>query len=157
MESEPESLNEDLSELTKVESMRRIELITGAERRRNRSHDEKASIVAESMVPGAVIAEVARRHGLSPQQLYGWRSTFRANAHKALRHQQGDPTFSPIVFDDGPAAVVQRGGRKMSIETPHGDVEPSIELTIGVVRVIIRGTVDQDTLGVVLKALKGLT
>ena len=58
MESDPEALNEDLSELTKAEPMRRIELITGAERRRNRSHDEKASIVAESMVPGAVMSVV---------------------------------------------------------------------------------------------------
>ena len=152
MESEPETLNEDLSKLTKVEPMRRIELITGAERRRNRSHDEKASIVAESMVPGAVIAEVARRHGLSPQQLYGWRSTFRANAHK-----QADLTFSSIVVDDRPAAVVQQGGRTMCTEAPHADAVPSIDLTIGEARVIIRGAVDQDTLGVVLKALKGLT
>ncbi len=150
MENDPEALTEDLSELTKVEPMRRIELITGAERRRNRSHDEKASIVAESMVPGAVIADVARRHGLSPQQLYGWRSTLRANAHK-----QATPTFSPIVVDDGPAAVVQRGGRRMSTETPRDDVAPSIELTIGAARVIIRGAADQRTLATVLKALKG--
>lgn len=152
MESDPEALNEDLSELTKAEPMRRIELITGAERRRNRSHDEKASIVAESMVPGAVIAEVARRNGLSPQQLYGWRSTFRANAHK-----QGDPMFSSIVVDDSSAAAVQQGGRTMCTEAPHTDVAPSIELTIGAARVVIRGAVDRDTLGIVLKALKGLT
>ena len=52
MESEPEVLNEDLSELTKVEPMRRIELITGAERRRNRSRDEKASIVCREYGAG---------------------------------------------------------------------------------------------------------
>ena len=152
MESDPEALNEDLSELTKVEPMRRIELITGAERRRKRSHDEKASIVAESMVPGAVIAEVARRHGLSPQQLYGWRSTFRADAHK-----QVDPTFSSIVVDDRSAAVLQRGHRTKCTGSPDTDAAPSIELSIGEARVIIRGAVDQRTLATVLKALKGLT
>lgn len=151
MESEPEALNEDLSELTKVEPMRRIELITGAERRRNRSHDEKASIVAESMVPGVVVAEVARRHGLSPQQLYGWRSTFRANAHK-----QTDPTFSSIVVDGRPAALVQQGDQTMGTETHHAFAAPSIELTVGRSRVIIRGAADQITLASVLKALKGL-
>ncbi len=131
--------------------MRRIELITGAERRRNRSRNEKASIVAESMVPGVVVAEVARRHGLSPQQLYGWRSTFRANAHK-----QSDPTFSSIVVDGRPAALVQQGDRTMGTETPHTAATPSIELTIGSARVIIRGAADQNTLAYVLKALKGL-
>ena len=151
MESEPEVLNEDLSELTKVEPMRRIELITSAERRRNRSRDEKASIVAESMVPGAVIAEVARRHGLSPQQLYGWRSTFRSNVHK-----QDDPTFSSIVVDAGPAAFVRQGGQTMGTKAPHADAAPSIELIIGSARVIIRGAADQNTLASVLKALKGL-
>ena len=150
MESDRETLNEDLSELTKVEPIRRIELITGAERRRHRSDDEKAAIVAESMVPGAVIAEVARRHGLSPQQLYGWRSTFRANAHKLA-----DPTFSSVIVDDRSAVVVQRGGQTMRTEAPHTDTAPSIELTIGAAQVIIRGAVDQGTLATVLKALKG--
>lgn len=152
MENEPEALNEDLSELTKVEAMRRIELITGAERRRNRSPDEKAAIVAESMVPGAVIAEVARRHGLSPQQLYGWRSALRAKAQG-----QVEPTFSSIIVDDSSAAVVRRGDRTMCTEAPHTDVAPSIELTIGAARVIIRGAADQRTLAAVFKALKGLT
>ena len=151
METDREALNEDLSELTKVEPMRRIELITGAERRRNRSPDEKALIVAESMMPGAVIAEVARRHGLSPQQLYGWRSTLRANAHK-----QSEPTFSSIVVDEKPAAVGRRGDRTMCTEPPHDDSAPSIELTIGEARLIIRGTADGRTLATVLKALKGL-
>ncbi len=87
MESEPEALNEDLSELTKVEPMRRIELITGVERRRNRSHDEKASIVAESMVPGVVVAEVAR-HAQLPQRVAGG-CLFRRDPAGARRF---DPT-----------------------------------------------------------------
>ena len=45
----------------------------------------------------------------------------------------------------------------MCTEAPHTDVAPSIELTIGAARVVIRGAVDRDTLGIVLKALKGLT
>ena len=43
----------------------------------------------------------------------------------------------------------------MSTETPRDDVAPSIELTIGAARVIIRGAADQRTLATVLKALKG--
>ena len=56
-----------------VSAVRRIELITGAARRRQWSSDEKARIVMESLRPGANISDVARRNGLSPQQLFGWR------------------------------------------------------------------------------------
>jgi transposase len=53
--------------------VRRIELITGSGRRRRWSTDDKARIVLESLAPGANVSEVARRHGLRPQQLFGWR------------------------------------------------------------------------------------
>lgn len=54
-----------------VTTVRRIELITGTGRRRRWSADDKARIVVESLKPGANVSEVARRHGLSPQQLFG--------------------------------------------------------------------------------------
>lgn len=40
----------------------------------------KSRIIAESFEAGANVAEVARRHGLVPQQLYTWRGRFRARA-----------------------------------------------------------------------------
>jgi hypothetical protein len=43
--------------------LRRIAMITGVERRRKCSAREKAEIVAASLVEGAVVCEVARRHG----------------------------------------------------------------------------------------------
>ncbi len=43
--------------------LQRIEVITGVERRRKWRTEEKLAIVAESLVEGAVISEVARRHG----------------------------------------------------------------------------------------------
>jgi transposase len=52
--------------------VRRIELITGTGRRRRWSSEDKARIVVESLEPGVSVSEVARRHGLSPQQLFGW-------------------------------------------------------------------------------------
>ena len=53
--------------------VRRIELITGTGRRRRWAPDVKARILLESFEPGANISEVARRNGLTPQQLFGWR------------------------------------------------------------------------------------
>ena len=58
--------------------VRRIELITGSERRRRWSDEDKARIVVESLVPGANVSEVARRNGLSPQQLFAWRREARS-------------------------------------------------------------------------------
>jgi transposase len=60
-----------------AEVARRIEVITGAGRRRRWSADEKARMVLESLEPGANVSAVARRHGLSPQQLFGWRREAR--------------------------------------------------------------------------------
>jgi transposase len=60
-----------------VRRIERIELITGTGRRRRWSADDKTRIVVESLKPGASVSEVARRHGLSPQQLFGWRRQAR--------------------------------------------------------------------------------
>jgi len=59
------------------QSYRRIEILTGTPRRRRWSAEEKARIVAESSAPGAVARTVALRHGVHPNQLYGWRRGFR--------------------------------------------------------------------------------
>jgi transposase len=59
--------SDDTKEVPAPVRLRRVEVITGAERRRKWSAQEKAEIVAESLAEGAVVSEVVRRHGLSPQ------------------------------------------------------------------------------------------
>jgi transposase len=49
------------------------ENLSRPERRRRWSSEEKAGIVAEGMLPGATVTEVARRHGISRGVLYTWR------------------------------------------------------------------------------------
>lgn len=49
------------------------ELLTGPERRRRWSPAEKVAIVQETYEPGVTVSLVARRHGLSPAQLFAWR------------------------------------------------------------------------------------
>ena len=70
--------SDDTKEVSAPARLWRIEVITGAERRRKWSAEEKAEIVADSLAEGAVVSEVARRHGLSPQQLFGWRARLRS-------------------------------------------------------------------------------
>ncbi len=50
--------------------VRRIEVITGACGRRRWTIDDKARIVEETLEPGASVSVVARRHGLTPQQVF---------------------------------------------------------------------------------------
>jgi transposase-like protein len=51
----------------------RGEVLGRVERRRRFSLEEKISVLAEACAPGAVISEVARRHGLLPSQVFKWR------------------------------------------------------------------------------------
>jgi transposase len=48
--------------------------------RRRWSDDEKARAIEASLAPGVVVSEVARAHGVTPQQLFGWRREARQKA-----------------------------------------------------------------------------
>ena len=61
---------DEISDDTKT-GFQRMELLTGPIRRRRWSAEEKARIVAETLLPGARVSEVARRWQLHPQQLFG--------------------------------------------------------------------------------------
>ena len=52
--------------------VRRFEVINGVMGRRRWSADDRARILEESLAPGAVVSVVARRYGLTPQQLFTW-------------------------------------------------------------------------------------
>jgi len=54
-----------------------MEIITGVERRRRWSVEEKLRIVAETEQRGAGIAEIARRYEISRGLLWNWRSQVR--------------------------------------------------------------------------------
>ena len=73
----------DLSLEPNGSGLRRIEVITGAGGRRRWSEGEKALAVEESLAPDAVVSQVARRHGATPQQLFTWRREARRRAEAA--------------------------------------------------------------------------
>ena len=77
-------------------AVRRLEVITGTGRRRRFSDDDKARIIEETLAPGAVVSEVARRHGLTPQQLFGWR---RQRASRQRASDTEAPLFVPAVVE----------------------------------------------------------
>jgi len=59
----------ELMDMSKAEPVRRLEVFTGTGRRRSWTAEQKARIVAESCTEGATVSAVARRHGLTAQQL----------------------------------------------------------------------------------------
>src|SRR5512144_760737 len=87
--------SDDTKEVSTTVRPRRIEVITGVERRRKWAAQEKAAIVAESLAEGAVVSEVARRHGLSPQQVFGWRARLRKAVRSAASPRDARPAFVP--------------------------------------------------------------
>ncbi len=65
---------------TKAAVFHEVTVIEGSARRRSWSREEKARIVSESLDPTVSVSAVAQRHGLNPNQLYGWRRQFRDEA-----------------------------------------------------------------------------
>lgn len=121
---------------------RRIEVITGAGGRRRWTAEEKGRIVAETLEPGAVVSVVARHHGLSPQQLFGWR---RAARTPGVPIEDVAPKFVPAVLD--PEAAQRRRRRS----APGA---AAIELEIDGVTVRIGDGARPRTIAAVIRALK---
>lgn len=103
--------------------VRRFEVITGVIGRRRWSADDRARILEETLTPGAVVSEVARRHGLTPQQLFTWRREARKAAETL-------PVFVP--------AVVERtGSEAFEEEQTDGSPQTYSEQTI-ILRQMVR-------------------
>src|SRR3979411_3193410 len=51
----------------------RVEVLGGVERRRRWSRDDKMRIIEETFAPGAVVTEIARRHGIATRLVFTWR------------------------------------------------------------------------------------
>ena len=134
--------------------MRRLEVITGTGRRRWFSADDKARMIEETLVPGAVVSEVARRHGLAPQQLFTWRRQSRqpAGAHAATEA----PAFVPAVVEPVlPEGAARRRQRQRT--RPMDRASGIIELEIEGVNVRVGRGADAKTVAVVIRALKAGT
>ena len=93
-----------------TKSVRRLEVFTGAGRRRTWSDEDKARVVAEIETSGDSVSGVARRHGLSPQQLFGWRR--QVKEAQAVVSKDDEPRFVPAVVDAAPSDTAGHLQRK---------------------------------------------
>ena len=116
--------------------MARVEVITGRERRRRWSEEQKRAIVAESLAPGAVVSDVARRAEICPGQIYRWRQELRATSVSG---------FAPVLIaPESPDTNAEDGCR----------AAPAIEIEFaGKVRVRIPASIPAGLAAAVVKAL----
>ena len=63
----------------------RVEVLAGIQRRRRYSVDRKLAVLEEAAVPGMTISYVARRHGISPSLIFGWRRRMSEGGKEAVR------------------------------------------------------------------------
>ena len=63
----------------------RIEIITGRERRRRYTAQEKLRLIEQTMQPGMTVSAVARMNGVSPSLLFGWRRRMAEGGEVAVR------------------------------------------------------------------------
>jgi transposase len=110
----------------------RQEVLVGVERRRRWFDEQKLSILNEVGLDGATVADVARRHEVTRQHIYQWRTELR---RKNLLSGDADVTFFPVEAhvqgsstvrpsQGGSAEILLRNGRRLCyIEgLPEGDL-----------------------------------
>jgi transposase len=108
-------------------------------------------IVEETLTPGAVVSEIARRHGLTPQQVSGWRRASRRSAE--VSDDIGSPRFVPAVVEQPKPEPVRRQ-RRPRRASRSGDATGLIEVEIGGVTVRVRRGADAKTVTAVIQALQ---
>jgi transposase len=118
-------------------------------RRRRWSDREKAQIVREVQRPGAILQEVAQRHGLHPSLLTRWRAQHRTVVKKApLRQARLLPVRVEPQTRSTPRALRVDGIRARASKL--GSIE--VEFSAGR-RAHIQGMVDAQTLRTLLQEL----
>ena len=101
-----------------------MEILTGVERRRRWSSEEKIQLLREAATPGASVAVVARRHDISRSQIYQWRRAFRSGRLRSEALAVVD--FLPVEVCD------EENDEETAAEAPTcSDVPISIDLHHG--------------------------
>lgn len=138
---------------SKLETVRRVEVFTGTGRRRAWTAGEKARIVAESDMGGETVSAVARRHGLTPQQLFGWRREARQRAESET--DETGPVFTPVIVK----ASRPHSDAPMALAGPRAvpSSRPMVEVVIGAATVRVPTGIDAETLATVLRAVRAAT
>lgn len=137
-----------------------VEIITGRERRRRWSAEDKLRLVAETEEPGTRVRAVAARHGVCESLLFTWRRQVRDGVLAAPEM----PVFMPVQMLGTSLTTpgLSRPGPPLAAAPPAGPPAPArpqgsvIEIELGDGRQVRVGAdVNQAALRRVLAALRG--
>ena len=137
----------DTNEATK-RSRGRAEVLSGVVRRRRWRAEEKGRIVAQAVAPGAVVADVARQHDLTPQQLSNWIKAAKQGRLMLPAPEPGGESAEATDADFVPVVAVQ------AREAAGADAAPCIEIVAGSVLVRVPLGADARTLAAILRAVR---
>lgn len=156
-------------ETFKTTNRQRVDVRIGVERRRRWSREEKLRIVRESLEPGAIVTEVARRNEVSASLIYAWRRQALAGLVEGFRlvevvadtpeplSSEADPDAPPPMIAAGPPATAVAITNVPAVpEAVPGAASPrpSIEVTLpGGAVVRVDGAADVKALRAVLGVL----
>src|SRR5215217_9062283 len=124
-----------MTEHTTMSSVSRLEVITTGARRRW-TLDEKHRIVAESYRAPRIVSATARRHGLTPSQLFTWR---RLESQGRLTADVDEPAFVPAVVTSAPPTSPWTSGSEGLPAGPEVVSSPSGAVARGVMEIVLAG------------------
>ena len=132
-----------------------VEIITGRERRRRWSVEQKLSIIGETREAGARVRDVAARHDLCESVVFAW----RRQAREGVLVARDAPTFLPVRMREAtsPAVMGASSSMEASAAAPPAPPPPGlIEIVLGDGSLVRVGNdVAVATLRRVLAALRG--
>ena len=131
--------------LPEGDTFRRIEVLTGAGRRRRWPQEVKDAIVAETLADGAVVSEVARRHRVAPSQVFSWR---KEACERASTLPLETAAFAPVVVEHQ-----QAQGPSPAQALPSS----MIEIEIGGAKLRIPPNASREAIFAVVEAIGGLS
>jgi len=144
---------DDQSDDLSVQTPRRMEILSGRGYRQRWSDAAKAQIVAESLEPGIVVTELARRHGAHPSQVHGWRKDAR-EGRLALPAAPA-MAFAEVIVSPPPKAPALHTKREASKLSPASSA--LIEIETDTIQVRLHAGADPALVGAIIRALKSST
>ena len=104
--------------------MGRVEILTGVERRRGWTDEQKRAILLEVATSGLGVSAVARQHDILPQQIYVWRRAFRL----AATGDRDVPSFLPVTIVPAPPEELTRSDRSAGRDKTGGSASARMSL-----------------------------
>ena len=135
-----------------MESGCRMEVLAGPTGGRRWPDEVKGRIVAETLVAGVTVNEVAARHGLSPHHLSGWRG--RARRGELALPAEDVPAFALLELE-APSAAPPPVEEAPAAAPP--ELDGDIEIVVAGVTVRLPAGTSAGRIAEIAAALRGAT